>query len=185
MFSGGVWGLYDLLKRAGVASLDGPADHYGLALVLGGGDLTLLELAELYGMLARQGTRVPTRTMMDGRAGAHRRDTWHGQHGSGGAEGAPDEGQRILSRESAYLTLQVLTGVPLEDQKIALNASVSRGSHELYWFLDGALIWKGEPGKTAFLDPVPGVHRLTAKDDAGRSAAVTVMIEGGGFCALP
>ena len=78
------------LQEAGVRSLDRPAEHYGLALVLGGGDLTLLELAELYGILARQGVRLPTRLLRT-------------------EEPAP--GTRVLSRAAAYLTLQELVAV--------------------------------------------------------------------------
>ncbi|HRJ09539.1 MAG TPA: penicillin-binding protein 1C [Prosthecobacter sp.] len=47
-------GLYGFLKAAGVA-LPRPAGHYGLALPLGGGEVSMEELAELYSLLADDG----------------------------------------------------------------------------------------------------------------------------------
>lgn len=48
-------GLYGFLKEAGVA-LPQPAQHYGLSLPLGGGEVSMEELAELYALLASDGT---------------------------------------------------------------------------------------------------------------------------------
>jgi penicillin-binding protein 1C len=47
-------GLYTLLRRAGVA-FPKPASHYGLALPLGGAEVSMEELASLYVMLANGG----------------------------------------------------------------------------------------------------------------------------------
>ena len=68
-------------------------------------------------------------------------------------------------------------GAPLEDQMIALSAAVTRGTHQVFWFLDGTLIWKGPPGETVFVAPEPGIHHLCVKDDAGRSATRTLRID--------
>jgi penicillin-binding protein 1C len=46
--------LYDFLKLAGVQKLRSES-HYGLALVLGGGEVTMEELAQLYAMLPNRG----------------------------------------------------------------------------------------------------------------------------------
>jgi penicillin-binding protein 1C len=46
--------LYNFLKMAGVSQLKSE-DHYGLALVLGGGEISMEELTGLYAMLARGG----------------------------------------------------------------------------------------------------------------------------------
>ena len=81
--------LYRFLRRAGVASIDRPANHYGLSLVLGGGDVTLLELAGLYATLARQGVYLPIRVTV--------------------SEAERGEGARLLSREASWLTLNVMT----------------------------------------------------------------------------
>jgi len=47
--------FYRLLKRLGFESLTKPADHYGLGLSLGNGEVRLLELAQGYAALARYG----------------------------------------------------------------------------------------------------------------------------------
>jgi membrane peptidoglycan carboxypeptidase len=49
--------LKDVARRAGITTLTRP--DYGLALTLGGGEVTLLELTGAYGTLANGGTRVP------------------------------------------------------------------------------------------------------------------------------
>lgn len=51
----GAEALLGLLKSAGIASLDKPASHYGLALALGVGEVTLLELTNAYRTLANGG----------------------------------------------------------------------------------------------------------------------------------
>lgn len=50
--------LLAFLRAAGFASLDRPAEHYGLALTLGAGEVTLRELAQGYGLLACGGRAV-------------------------------------------------------------------------------------------------------------------------------
>jgi penicillin-binding protein 1C len=51
-------GLHQLLSRAGFSTIIHPAEHYGLSLVLGGCEVTLLELAALYSALANGGEYV-------------------------------------------------------------------------------------------------------------------------------
>lgn len=45
--------FYDKLKKIGITTLKQPADHYGLALILGGGENTLWELTGAYANMAR------------------------------------------------------------------------------------------------------------------------------------
>jgi penicillin-binding protein 1C len=45
--------FYDLLKKMGITTLKQPADHYGLSLILGGGENTLWELSGAYADMAR------------------------------------------------------------------------------------------------------------------------------------
>ncbi len=47
--SAGTRVLLERLQAAGFASLDQPAQHYGLGLTLGNGEVTLLELAQVDG----------------------------------------------------------------------------------------------------------------------------------------
>ena len=79
-------GLYGFLKRAQVR-LPMPPEHYGLALVLGGAEVTMRELASLYAMLANQGLWHPLRIRHDQALGSPR---------------------RMLSPEAAYVTLRML-----------------------------------------------------------------------------
>jgi len=45
--------FYDFLQKAGITTLTKPADHYGLSLILGGGENTLWELSGAYADMAR------------------------------------------------------------------------------------------------------------------------------------
>ncbi|WP_158826667.1 penicillin-binding protein 1C [Mucilaginibacter lacusdianchii] len=45
--------FYDVLKKAGITTLNQPADHYGLSLILGGSENTLWELTGAYASMAR------------------------------------------------------------------------------------------------------------------------------------
>jgi len=56
--------LYGLLQRAGIKGLRGES-HYGLALALGGGEMTPEELARLYLMLAGDGHLRPLRYLQE------------------------------------------------------------------------------------------------------------------------
>jgi penicillin-binding protein 1C len=61
-------GIDRFLKRlrvAGFISLDQDAEHYGLGLTLGNGEVTLLELAQGYAMFAREGLTCQTHAFQD------------------------------------------------------------------------------------------------------------------------
>ena len=51
-------GLYQFLRSAGVSRMASER-HYGLALALGGGEVTMEEMATLYAMLANEGVLHP------------------------------------------------------------------------------------------------------------------------------
>lgn len=85
--------LHGFLRTAGVGGLRSAA-HYGLSLVLGGGELTMEELVGLYGMLANDGRLRPLRS---------RRDDPH-------VEGTP-----LLSPRAAFLVRDMLTVNPRPD----------------------------------------------------------------------
>jgi penicillin-binding protein 1C len=80
--------LLATLSRAGFASLDRDADHYGLGLALGNGDVTLLELANGYRTIANGGMWRPVR--------------WLEQQS---ATTAP---RRVMSEGAAALVLDIL-----------------------------------------------------------------------------
>jgi peptidoglycan glycosyltransferase len=53
----GIQNTLDLLHRAGITGLQNPPDYYGLALTLGGGEVTPLDLTTAYNTMASRGTR--------------------------------------------------------------------------------------------------------------------------------
>ncbi|HXB69633.1 MAG TPA: penicillin-binding protein 1C [Candidatus Acidoferrales bacterium] len=89
--------LYGFLQSAGVSRLK-PESYYGLALALGGGEVTMEELAGLYGMLANQGMVRPVR------AATYQQPR------------KADEGARMLSPEAAFITLDMLRRNPRPDE---------------------------------------------------------------------
>jgi penicillin-binding protein 1C len=99
--------LYEFLKSAGVARMASEA-HYGLALVLGGGEVTMQELATLYAMLANRGVLKPLRLRADAPQG---------------------QGVRMLSEEASFMTLDMLRQNPRPDE--ATTAQPSR--LPIYW----------------------------------------------------
>ncbi len=62
----GVSPFLDRLHQLGFAHLTKSADFYGLGLTLGGGEVTLYELARAYATLARGGRATALRTTLDG-----------------------------------------------------------------------------------------------------------------------
>ena len=86
------------LHAAGFESLSRPASHYGLGLALGGGEVTLLELARAYAGLARQGSLPPLllwQQLLD-----------HQGRPIGETAALP---RRFLDRRSAFLITDVLS----------------------------------------------------------------------------
>ncbi|MEO0082277.1 MAG: penicillin-binding protein 1C [candidate division WOR-3 bacterium] len=57
--------LLDVLRRCGITSLERDAGYYGLALALGTGDVSLLELTNAYRVLANCGEYSPVRTTFE------------------------------------------------------------------------------------------------------------------------
>lgn len=81
----------------------------------------------------------------------------------------------ILSpaRDTVY---HIRSNIPVEYQKIRLSASVSGDTQDLFWFLNGELIFKGQAIESTFLTPTVGKHELTCIDGAGRSTSLPLMI---------
>ena len=89
-----LFGAEDLLATlhaAGFASLDQPAEHYGLGLTLGNGEVTLLELAQGYAMFARGGATC--RASLSLRSG----------------ERVGVRGEQIFSKETAFSVTAALS----------------------------------------------------------------------------
>ncbi len=89
--------LYQFLKLNQVSRLESEA-HYGLALVLGGGEVTMEELARMYAVLANGGQGGPV--------------VYTRRQASSVPNTAP---QRLLSPEAAFITLDMLRQTPRPD----------------------------------------------------------------------
>jgi penicillin-binding protein 1C len=99
--------FYEFLRRAGISQL-ASEQHYGLALVLGGGEVTMEELIRLYAMLGN-----------DGRLRSLR---WR--------EDDPQEtGTALLSPEAAFITRDMLRQNPRPDA----GALQSANTLPVYW----------------------------------------------------
>lgn len=82
--------FYAFLKSAGISRMKSE-EHYGLSLVLGGGEVTMEELATLYAMLANRGVLRPLR--------------WR-------KSDPESSGIRLLSDESSFMTVEMLKDNP-------------------------------------------------------------------------
>ena len=76
----------------------------------------------------------------------------------------------IILSPAADTIYYIREGIPLENQKIRLVASASSRTQDLFWFLDGELIFQGSAGEQYWLTPARGKHVLTCVDAEGRSA---------------
>lgn len=89
--------LLETLRRFGFASLSRDAEHYGVGLALGDGEVTLLELASAYAALARGGELLPPRLVLSLSA-------------SGAARELPAlPARRVLAPEQAALLTDMLS----------------------------------------------------------------------------
>jgi len=93
--------FYDFLRKAGISKLR-ERDFYGLALALGGGEVTMLELVQLYAMLANYGvykSAVSTNWV-------------RGEKDAGKSIGKAHDEQVLLSPEAAFLVVDMLSKNP-------------------------------------------------------------------------
>jgi len=96
--------LYDFMQNSGITGLN-HRDHYGLSIVLGSADLTMLELAGLYAALANNGIQHDLRFLF--------------------AYDKPRTGKRILSPAAAAITVKMLEKNPAPDDiRFGVNRSV-------------------------------------------------------------
>lgn len=112
-------GLYDFLKLAGVQKMQ-PEAHYGLALALGGGEVTMEELAQLYAMLHNGGEWHALRYTQTGageRAGEGAPANVRGRAPAPApAQPMPlEQGLPLLSPEASFIVLDMLRQTPRPD----------------------------------------------------------------------
>ncbi len=82
----------------------------------------------------------------------------------------------VIRSPVANAEYRLRAGVNLKYQKILLDASVSNRSKRIYWFLNGRLIFSGDPREKVFMKPQKGRHALMCMDDEGRSMEVKIRI---------
>lgn len=83
----------------------------------------------------------------------------------------------VINSPNEECTYIIREGIPLEYQKIPLDASVPNTVRKIYWFLDGKLIWSGHPIKKTYIYPERGKHILVCQDDHGRSMSMELKIK--------
>ena len=77
----------------------------------------------------------------------------------------------VILSPTADTVYYIRDGVPLAQQKIQLSASTSNRTQQLFWFLDGELLFKGDAEQPYWLTPVKGEHVITCVDAEGRSSS--------------
>ncbi len=119
--------LYGFLKHAGVSRLLSE-DHYGLALTLGGGEVTMEELVMLYSLLANQGELHPLRYLQDEPMTALTTTT-------GTALLTKTTGTPLLSPEAAFLVIDMLKRNPRPDALSLTNNSndINQNAWTIAW----------------------------------------------------
>jgi penicillin-binding protein 1C len=90
--------LLEMLRRFGFASLARDAEHYGVGLALGDGEVTLLELVNAYATLARGGEHLPARLVLS-----------HTAAGGGQELEKAEPARRVLRPEIAALITDMLS----------------------------------------------------------------------------
>jgi penicillin-binding protein 1C len=100
--------LYEFLKKADV-HLPHPESFYGLALPLGGAEVSMQDLVRLYAALANNGELRPLRRTSD--------------------NPIPPKGRQILSPEAAFLTLGMLGHVPRPE----MNCADASNADPVFW----------------------------------------------------
>jgi penicillin-binding protein 1C len=148
-------GLYELLEKAGLSGLKAK-DHYGLSIALGSAEVSLFDLAELYASLSnggilnqaslRKGERVAGRSV------------------------------RLLTRESAWIILDMLSKNPRPDAATAWTASDGKVSYKTGTSIGYKDAWSiGREGKCVIAVWVGNFNGIGNPAFLGREAAAPLM----------
>lgn len=106
--------LYQFLQSAGVSNLQSE-QHYGLALVLGGGEVTMEESATLYAMLMNRGRLQPLRYL-------HPRSLQNTTHSTAA---------QLISPQASFIALDMLAHNPRPDG--AASQLTTEGANDARW----------------------------------------------------
>lgn len=110
LLSIGLERYYNLLLKSGVKKLK-TAQHYGLALALGGYELTMENVAEMYAMLANYGKFRKIRLLQNT---------------------SLQDGSAFISPEAAFLTMNMLAKNPPPDESYHNSMLVDK-KYNIYW----------------------------------------------------
>jgi len=97
-------GIYEFLKEAGISTLPHDKNYYGLSLILGGCEVTLLELTNLYAGLANAGSFRPYRLLQDQ---------------------PPAEGKRLFSAGTSFILTEMLSKLRRPDLPKVWETSIN------------------------------------------------------------
>jgi penicillin-binding protein 1C len=144
--------LYDFLRASGVSHLNSER-YYGLALALGGGEVSMEELGRMYAVLLNGG-RVPTlqyvaypastrsasitSTSATSSASTSMREPASAFPSPSTSAASPRAGERLLSEEASFITLDMLEKNPRPDTgqpaapAVAWKTGTSWGFHDAW-----------------------------------------------------
>lgn len=72
---------------------------------------------------------------------------------------------------------KIRPAVALKYQKILLDASVSNRTRKIFWFVDGKMVFAGDPSERVFILPERGSHQVMCLDDEGRSTEMQFVVK--------
>ncbi len=129
----GVDRLLELLQRFGVESLGNDASQYGLSLTLGGGEISLIEMANAYSVFANQGVYVPTTAIL---CVLDNNDTILYQYENGCPRGNQTEqtvnrsgfGRQALDSRVAFIISDMLSDNNARSTAMGANSALNTGS---------------------------------------------------------
>ncbi len=119
--------LYDFLKLAGVQKL-APEAHYGLALALGGAEVTMEELAQMYALLPNRGVWQPLQYQLPIRLPA--------QLPAKAKSVSEPNGPALLSPEAAFIVQDMLKQTPRPDTYAPARPAVAWKTGTSWGFRD-------------------------------------------------
>lgn len=115
----GVPKMIELARNMGITSFD-EEDRYGLSITLGGAEVTMLDMMNVYGVLANEGIRrdpTPILSIND----AHGRPVaWQVK-----------EGKRVLESEIAFLLTDILSDNKARNQAFGSNSPLRIDRHQV------------------------------------------------------
>lgn len=83
----------------------------------------------------------------------------------------------VIRSPSPDTEYKIRPAVALKYQKILLDASVSNRTKKIYWFLDGKMVFSGDPKEKVFITPKIGPHTVLCLDDEGRSSEMRFVVK--------